>query len=751
MDIPASGESFRLRRGFILFAIVPLALFALNLWISWRLFFTEYLVHFGSIEPVFYALADAIRTQWPHLNWWPQWFCGMPFAYTYQPLLHYTVALISGLGGFSAARAFHIVLAVIYSLGPVCLYALVFRLSHRWDVSILTGLLYSLWSPSTLLMSDMAGDTGGIWKARRLHSAVVWGDGPYVAGLTLVPLAILLLDWAVRSHKVARGGAIRWLAASLAIAAVVATNIPATISLAMGLLAYVLSVEAGRFLRASLAAVGASAFGYLLIAWWIPPSALWRNAVNAQWMDSASRFDWVKIFQLLIAAALLAAISYILRRFNSFEELAQNGVRRETVPDSSGGARRTLCAPEDLARTMERRYQARSAEPGRVSGGVEGRAGPVRAPEYLRFGVLFTVITSGIVLGNAWFHISLVAQAGRFHLVMEMAIVTAVAAVAVRLTDGSRCCRRMLLLGTTLMCVVQIVHYRAAARRIIDRANVTTRSEYKIARWMDQHVNGGRVLAPGSVSFWLNAFTITPQLKGCCDQNELFRAPDFAYYQVLADNGPGSTETSLVWLRALGVQYIALCGPGTTEQYGDSKYPHKFDGVLPTAWQDGGDSILEVPARSSSLAHVVAPSELIVRMPANQADVAPLENYVAAIQDPARPEAQFQWDPQNGANIRAIVPRGSVVSVQIPYQFGWRATAAGWNIPVSSDALGMMVLAPDCDGTCGIRLIFDGGTEAKIVGIASLLGWIAALLAIVVSRRRERSAGATIEPEESAV
>jgi len=28
----------------------------------------------------------------------------------------------------------------------------------------------------------------------------------------------------------------------------------------------------------------------------------------------------------------------------AFEELAQNGVRRETVPDPTGGARRTLCA-----------------------------------------------------------------------------------------------------------------------------------------------------------------------------------------------------------------------------------------------------------------------------------------------------------------------------------------------------------------------------------------------------------------------
>jgi hypothetical protein len=39
----------------------------------------------------------------------------------------------------------------------------------------------------------------------------------------------------------------------------------------------------------------------------------------------------------------------------SFEEHAQNGVRRESVPDSIGGARRTLCAFEKHAQNGVRR------------------------------------------------------------------------------------------------------------------------------------------------------------------------------------------------------------------------------------------------------------------------------------------------------------------------------------------------------------------------------------------------------------
>jgi len=255
---------------------------------------------------------------------------------------------------------------------------------------------------------------------------------------------------------------------------------------------------------------------------------------------------------------------------------------------------------------------------------------------------------------------------------------------------------------------------------------------------MDKHANGGRVLVPGSASFWLNVYTQTPQVRGCCDQNELFKSPGDAYCQVFADNGAGAAETSLVWLRALGVRYIALCGPRSTEQYGDTKFPHKFDGLLPLMWSEGDDSIMQVPVQSASLAHVVARSELIARSPASGVDVAPLRPFVAAIQDPWRPEAQFEWDLREGGTIRASVPRGRVFSVQIPYHFGWRATVADRNISVERDGLGMMVLAPDCDGLCRIKLTFDGGTEATIAGVASGLAWIAAFGAIT-SRLRLRT------------
>jgi hypothetical protein len=76
---------FKLRQSFWQTCLPAFAIFWLNRWICWRLLFTEYLIHFGSIEPFFFALSRYIRSNWPNLGWFPYWYCGMPFDYTYNP------------------------------------------------------------------------------------------------------------------------------------------------------------------------------------------------------------------------------------------------------------------------------------------------------------------------------------------------------------------------------------------------------------------------------------------------------------------------------------------------------------------------------------------------------------------------------------------------------------------------------------------------------------------------------------------
>ena len=325
-------------------AAIPFGLFALNLMIGWRLFNQEYTAHYDSIEPFFYALADYLKANWLHPGWWKEWNCGMPFRYTYQPLLHYSVAAVGAMAHWSSARAFHFTLGLFYAAGPVTLYLLVLRLSGRVRVALTSALLYSLWSPSALLMPDVAADIDGFWNARRLHTAVIYGDGPHVAGLTLVPLALLLLDRAARRWSPAK-----FLLAALATVAVPLTNIPAAMVLAMVLIAYCLAADPMDRLPRMRAVAISSVLGYLLAAPLLPPSEFALVAQNTQWMDQAGKMTAAK-FLMIVAGPrrVLQLLSHVLPAAGSLRMHASPCCSRSS-PRPSSSARIGAASPSSLS------------------------------------------------------------------------------------------------------------------------------------------------------------------------------------------------------------------------------------------------------------------------------------------------------------------------------------------------------------------------------------------------------------------
>ena len=651
------------------------ALFFLNVWICWRLFFIEYTQHFGSVEPIFFTIAKAIRSRWPDLGWWQMWNTGMPFEYTYQPLLHYLVAATSALIGWKEARAYHFVIATLYSLGPVTLYALALRLTRRVGVSFAAGLLYTFLSPSALLIGKIATDMGGWWLPRRFHTLVQNADGPNVVGLTFVPLAILLLDRALERRTPGS-----WAVAAIAIGVVPLTNIPATIGLGMALLSYAMALDWKSWSRRWLGIVGASVAGWGLFAPWLPPSGLALMAANVERMNPTGNFSAEKLPYYLALAGGLAIACVALNK--------------------------------------------------------------LKAPFSLRFAFLFTLITAAVTLLNGWYGVDLIAQADRFHLVMEMAMVLL---VAFALPQGIRWTvrRRVAITAViTLACAFQWDQHRYFVRRWAQESDVANRSEFKVARWMAENAHGDRAFVPGSMAFWLNYWTDTPQLKGCCDQNLLLNVLPSALWVIGTDQGAGerAAEISITWFQVLGVHYAAINGPGSNEIYHDIRNPDKFNGKLRELWRDQDDVIYEVPLTSASLAHVVRPSELVSRIPENGVDTQPLEAYRVALMDPGRPQATFEWINAQDAVIRGTLPAGFLFSIQIPYHAGWRAsTESGTFVPLSKDAMGFMTVAPQCNGPCEVRLTFRGGTERTLLRTVSVLLW-AMLAGILIFSRPEARA-----------
>jgi hypothetical protein len=241
-----------------------------------------------------------------------------------------------------------------------------------------------------------------------------------------------------------------------------------------------------------------------------------------------------------------------------------------------------------------------------------------------------------------------------------------------------------------LLCVVPARLDRRHARRMIKPVKISDSTEYQVARWFDLHEGGGRVMAPGTVSYWINAFTDTPQIGGAFD--------------------PGAVLPT----HAMS-EYVLYSGEGA-------------EGAMPVAGRFGGNTIYWVPERSASLAHTVPPDALVRTPPVNGIDVMQLSQYVRALDDVTIPLANFRWTSRHSADIHATIQRGQLLSVQVTYHRGWHARVNGAPGNLFSDGLGLIAIAPNCDGQCNVQLAYDGGTEMLVARIVSWSALVACVL-----------------------
>ena len=630
-------------------AVYPLVLFLLNAFVCVRLFRVEYLDQLKSAEGLFISLARYIQQHQPSSDWFPMWLGGMPFSYVYQPLLHYAVAAAAFLFHASTASAYHIVIAVTYSLGAVACYYLARNLCGDPAIGFAAGLLFSLFSPSLILHQAARVDAGGLWAARRLQALVVYGEGPNVTGLALCLAALALLHIAA-----VRRIAVTGFAAAVVLATVPATSWPATVALTLGMFCYLVALDYEE-LRASLPrliGIGGLACGLALP--FALPSTIATTFANANAMGDGLTpgvMRWICWGLLFACMALLRFASFLLR-----------------------------------------------------------------ASFALRFALLYCLSTGWIVMIAVWFGIRMVPYPLRFHLAWEIGAVLAVCFGLRQICVQWP--RARLVAGALLLvfCSIQLMHYRQYSRQIIRPVTISDTLEYQTARWFDQNMRGKRVVAGGTVSFWMNVFTETPQMGGCCEQSIINRQIATANYIIPA--GYGSDEQaaaySLLWMKAFAVHAIAMGGPLTREQYHAFPFPGRFQDRLPLLWQSGDDYIYEVPQRAEGLARVVRSADFVVRAPENGVDVAELRRFVAALDDPNLPLVRTSWRGSNLAIISGTLEPDQSLSVAINFHKGWYAAANHHEVTVRGDGLGLIVIEPGCSGPCEVQLSWHTGWEPPI-------------------------------------
>src|SRR5579883_475263 len=653
--------------------------FLLNVYICRELLGIEYLRHMESIEGVFIALARFAMAHWKDLTWFPLWADGVPYQTAYPPLLPLLAALCGGIRGLSPAHAYHWVTAFFYCLGPVALFALAFRLSRSRWTAFAAGLIYSSLSTSAWLVPAIAQDLGSPFFARRLQALVYYGEGPHVSSITLLTAALLCLDRAMEQRR-----APRVLLAALAFAATALTNWMGAFATVLIVVPYTIAHLGGR--------------------------EGWK------WRDAA----WVGLIgatAYCLAAPLMPPSTIAVLKLNAV---------------TTGG---------DYA------YAYHAALPnaiGVAAGLVIGKFLVRRLPRYLQFAILFAFLMMLLTLADDWLGLAILPMAARYHLEMELALALLLAFTGHALLRNRP--RRAAALSISLLAIAVIqpvrLERRYARNFLLRPGDIRNTIEWQKAQWINRNWTGGRVLIAGSSLFWWAAFSDVPELWGV-DQgttNPIIRVAEYAIYH--SDRtGPDHAAIAVLWLKALGVHAVGVSGPASPEKYKLFQNPKVFEGVLAPIWREGDDVIYRVDEAGPSLARVVPRSALARREPVNGLDVEPVRPYVAALDDPHLPRAQFRWTSVHSAAIATHLEPDRVISLQIAWSRGWHADVNGRSVPVQRDAIGLMYLDPGIAGPCEARIFYDGGLEmllARGVSLATALLLIVLSLRPLVRRTRRR-------------
>ena len=643
-----------------------------NLIIAAKLFGVEYSAYHGSNEGALIAIARVMAEHPGEWSWWPLWSGGMRFENTYLPLTQWITAAFSVLTELSPARSFHIVTAGFYVVGAPALFWMALVLSRRLAVSFVAALAYSCFSISSLLMPAIRADAAGALNLRRLQVLTFYGDAPHTVALALLPVAVVCFFYALTTTSV------KWkILAGILTSAIALSNAFGIVALAVVLLAWLLVFRSKPWWKAPAGAAAIGIVSYFWIAPWLSPSVIRAVRINAPTVDGDYRYttaSWI--------ALILLGIGFLL-----------------------------------LWLTLRR-------------AGVAA---------HLQFFALFAYVPTAImVIWQVW-DVAVIAQPHRYHLQMDMALLLAVvfsgAAILGRLPRRIRLTALGVVIAALAFQTVHAVRYARGFIRSIDPARLI---EYKIAKWMDENRRGQRAFISGSSSYLYNVFTDNPQFHGAHNPtvaNSFIRIPVFTIHTGM-NAGIRDAEYSVLWLKAFGARAISVSGPAGLEYYKAIANPRKFEGLLPVIWREGDDTIYEVPSRSSSLAHVIPRAAVVARTPIHGLDIEPVVPFVAALDNPEYPLAAFEWKGMSEAEIRTDLDAGQVIAVQITYDAGWEAYTNGRRQPIRGDAIGLMVIEPDCNGPCEISLRFTGGTETVVTRAMSVSAVLVVLAFGWLGRKR---------------
>ncbi|MBV9396639.1 MAG: hypothetical protein JO062_01580 [Bryobacterales bacterium] len=653
-------------------------LLGLNVFVAWNLFSTEFTNNMQTNAGSFMAIARFILDHFPHLSWFPFWFNGLPFENVYTPLLHLIDAGFAWITRASPARAYNFVTGAFYAAGPVFLFLFVWRITRLLETSFFAALLYSLFSPAAILRAFRPG--GSPWNAVRFQYLAYWGEGPHIAALALLPIALFACFRAFTRRTYA------WCAAAaILMAATVLINTFGAADLALGCACLVLALPRKEMARAAAVLAGVAVAAYSISLPFMPPS--WIGIVSESSQHVDGDFSRARLL-----GPQLATLPGVFLAWWAVRKL-ENYVLRFSI----------LLA-----------YLLLNVI------GLYALANVPVLPQPHRYAVEFELA--------ACIAFALALRPLVLRLSSRLSVPLRGVAIALALAAAAH----------------QTVHYHRYARQITQPIDIGQTEDYKAAKWLDQNLSGLRTFISGETGTWLNVFTDVPQMNsGHQPFDPNFRVDSAVIFSIYTGMNAGArdAENSILWMKAFGCHAVYIA---RSRLYGDVfRNPRKFERVLPVLWREGNAAIYGIPQRTKSLAHVVPEAAIVKREPVNGLDTAETARYVAALDDASLPPDVMEWPRPDRGHIGTTIRPGQVLSVQVSYDPGWLAFANGKQASVTRDGIGLSVIHPVCDGPCSIDFVFDGGPGRRwywgvsgltiLVGLAGILWGGMPILRRVVS------------------
>lgn len=292
-------------------ALSAVTLLWINLYIC-RDLFTAPTARTNSMQGTWIGLARLASGGWLHATWWPYWDAGVPFEFTYAPLVPGLTAVVGALRGVSLFVGFHSVLALFYCLGPLTLFLMAWRLTRRVAASFAAALVYSLTSITQILVPDSDFGLARFWEPRRLFQVTNWDEAPHLAALALLPLVILFLARSIETRR-----KMYYAAAALAIAASVLASAFGAVAIVMTAGCLLIALGREHWARNTAIALLLGLWGWAIAAPFSSPTLM--IAIRRA---SAASFEWERWSMGSYTALALALLGgtilwHFLRRWTA--------------------------------------------------------------------------------------------------------------------------------------------------------------------------------------------------------------------------------------------------------------------------------------------------------------------------------------------------------------------------------------------------------------------------------------------------